>query len=217
MKRVAFILCAIAAAAATEASIAAASAEPARQTRASQPAPYMRVFGSAAPPFGFVQFCERAPAECQPNGPSEPRFDATPDRLAELDAVNRYVNRVIAPATDAELYGVQEYWTLPFDKGDCEDYALLKRQILMRSGWPASALLMTVVRDERGDGHAVLTARTQQGDFILDNKVADVRLWHQTGYRYVMRQSYVDPRLWMSLAPDGSDRSAPLTAMPARR
>lgn len=184
----------------------AVAAEPARSNRNAGPSPFMRVHGSTAPPFGFVQMCERQPAECAGHTGNEPRFEAGPLRLSELDEVNRKVNVAIQPATDLELYGVAEYWTLPTDKGDCEDYALLKRQILLRRGWPASALLLTVVRDERGDGHAVLTVRTAQGDFILDNKIADVRLWHQTGYRFVMRQSFVDPRLWMSLEPYRSDR-----------
>ena len=112
-----------------------------------------------------------------PAGPlEEQRFSATPARLSELDAINRSVNREIEPATDLEIYGQTEYWTIPTHQGDCEDYALLKRKRLMARGWPASALLMTVVRDEKGEGHAVLTARTAQGDFILDNKVDEVKV-----------------------------------------
>ncbi len=194
-----------------------AHAEPSKVSRAAAPSAFMRVYGSAAPPFGFVQFCDRMPSECAAQGVNGVRFDAGPNRLSELDHVNRRVNAEIAPATDLELYGVVEYWTLPNTSGDCEDYALLKRQILMNRGWPASALLMTVVRDDQGDGHAILTVRTAQGDFILDNKVSDIKLWHQTGYKFVMRQSYVDPRLWMSLATDAHDRGAPATSQPARR
>jgi predicted transglutaminase-like cysteine proteinase len=194
-----------------------ASSEPQRTARAQIQPPFMRVHGSAAPPFGFVQFCERSPTECASHGSREPHFTIAASRLSELDEINRLVNARIAPATDMELYGVLEHWTIPTTSGDCEDYALLKRQILIKKGWPPGALLMTVVRDERGDGHAVLTARTSQGDYILDNKVPDIKLWHQTGYRFVMRQSYVDPRLWMSLTPDTTDRSAAATSQPARR
>ena len=193
------------------------AAEPVGARKGPQPAAFMRVFGSALPPFGFVDFCERIPSECVAGGSNDARFDATPARLSELDTVNSTVNRAIAPATDQELYGVAEYWTLPVDAGDCEDYALLKRHVLIRMGWPASALLMTVVRDERGEGHAVLTARTAQGDFILDNKVPDLRPWHQTSYRYIMRQSYVDPRLWMALAPDEAGRGVPVTSLTPKR
>lgn len=193
-------------------------AEPARTGKAAQNAsPYMRVYGASPPPFGFVSFCERQPGECTGASFNDPRFEATPARLSELDEVNRRINAAIAPATDQELYGIAEFWTLPSDSGDCEDYALLKRQVLMRKGWPASSLLMTVVRDERGDGHAVLTVRTAQGDYILDNKVNDIRLWHQTGYKFVMRQSFVEPRLWMSLVPEGDDRDGALASTRPRR
>jgi predicted transglutaminase-like cysteine proteinase len=176
-----------------------AAADTVGLARVDKPSPYMRVFGQSPPPYGFVQFCEAFAAECVPGPIEERRFVPTAERLSELDEVNRTVNRAIRPATDLELYGVSERWTLPVAKGDCEDYALLKRQILLRHGWPASALLMTVVRDEQGEGHAVLTARTAQGDFILDNKAEEVKLWHRTPYEFVMRQSYLNPKVWMAL------------------
>jgi len=174
--------------------------DPSLPQRENRPSAFMRIYGSAQPPYGFVRFCEKNPKHCaeQPRVP-EARITATPERLIELDEVNRYVNETIKPVTDQEYYGVTEYWTIPDQYGDCEDYALLKRKILIERGWPASALLLTVVRDEYGDGHAVLTARTSQGDYILDNKVADVRIWGSTPYQYVMRQSYVNPRVWVSL------------------
>ena len=71
----------------------------------------------------------------------------------------------------------------------------------MRLGWPSSALLITVVRDERGEGYAVLTAQTAEGDLILDNKVNEVRLWSSTPYQFLLRQSAANPRAWSSLAP----------------
>ena len=176
-----------------------AAADNQRVTGIDRPSPFMRVFGQALPPYGFVQFCEVLPAECAAGPTEEGRVRPTPEALSELDEVNRTVNRTIQPATDLELYGVSERWTLPTIKGDCEDYALLKRSILLRRGWPTSALLMTVVRDEMGEGHAVLTARTAQGDFILDNKVEEVKLWYNTPYDFVMRQSYLNPKVWMAL------------------
>lgn len=168
---------------------------------------YMRVYGGAQPPYGFVRFCERRPAECMATSASEARFIATPDRLSELDEINRTVNHEIEPATDMDIYGVTEYWTLPTTRGDCEDYALLKRHRLIQRGWPSGTLLITVVRDEKNEGHAVLTARTSQGDFILDNKIDVVRLWNRTPYHYVMRQSYIDPKVWISL--DSNDATTP--------
>ena len=63
-------------------------------------------------------------------------IEATPQSLSELDEVNRSVNHEIEPATDMEVYGVAEYWTLPTTRGDCEDYQLLKRHRLITRGWP---------------------------------------------------------------------------------
>jgi predicted transglutaminase-like cysteine proteinase len=171
--------------------------------------PFMRVFGLTQPPYGFVGFCERMPQECAQGQQEDQRFFATPARFAELDNVNRSVNHDIEPVTDIELYGITDYWTIPTTKGDCEDYVLLKRKRLIALGWPPSALLITVVRDERGEGHAVLTARTAQGDFVLDNKTDEIKVWHRTRYDYVMRQSYLNPRVWMSLDPREMETALP--------
>jgi predicted transglutaminase-like cysteine proteinase len=91
------------------------AALPREQDRAS---PYMRVFAVTQPPYGFVQFCERVSHECRQGPLEEQRFSATPDRLSELDSINRVVNREIAPATDMEIYGQAEYWTIPTTRGD---------------------------------------------------------------------------------------------------
>ena len=177
-------------------SLAAAQSDRARKTN------YMQVHGQALPPFGFVQFCSRFRVDCdQTDAVSFTRFNATAARLRELDIVNREINARIKPVTDLELYGREEYWTYPTNQGDCEDYVVLKRRILMSRGWPASALLITVVRDEVGDGHAVLTVRTKQGDYVLDNKVDTIHLWSRTPYQYLMRQSYLNPKMWMALDP----------------
>lgn len=179
--------------------------------------PYLRVFGVTQPPHGFVDFCNREPAECRDGKLEESRIQGTTEQLAELDRINRKINRDILPISDLELYGVAEYWTIPKDKGDCEDYALLKRQLLMKAGWPASALLMTVVLDEKGEGHAVLTARTTRGDYVLDNKTDDLKLWNKTPYRFVMRQSYLSVKVWMSLDPREAMPSVPIAGVRARR
>ena len=60
-------------------------------------------------------------------------------------------------------------------------------------------LLITVVLDERREGHAVLTVATQAGDFVLDNRRNEVLLWNETGYTFLKRQSQQDPRRWMAL------------------
>jgi predicted transglutaminase-like cysteine proteinase len=69
----------------------------------------------------------------------------------------------------------------------------------MQAGWPREALLITVVRDKKGDGHAVLTVKTNRGEFILDNQETEILSWDKTGYRFVMRQSQSDPNVWVML------------------
>ena len=58
---------------------------------------------------------------------------------------------------------------------------------------------MTVVRDQEGLGHAVLTVVTDKGDFILDNKVNAVLAWVDTGYSFVKRQSRTQDDQWVRL------------------
>ncbi|QRG08856.1 transglutaminase-like cysteine peptidase [Xanthobacter dioxanivorans] len=151
-------------------------------------------------PMGFVRFCSQSPHECDVmgNGPLAMRLDA--QRNAELERVNRTVNEAIQPETDLDHFGETERWAYPDDgRGDCEDYVLEKRRRLINMGWPSSVLLITVVRDHEGDGHAVLTVITDRGDLILDNQEAEIVSWKDTGYRFVKRQSQASPSAWVSL------------------
>lgn len=171
---------------------------------------FVAVGDTARPPIGWVQFCEARPWECNVER-IEPRdVQYTVQARRELDRINRFVNDRVKPMTDQEHYGVIEKWTYPEDGyGDCEDYVLLKRRMLMQLGWPRSALLITVVRDKKGEGHSVLTVRTNKGEFILDNQVEEVLPWAETGYRYIKRQAQNDPNVWVSL---GDDRPTPFVA-----
>jgi len=169
------------------------------QAAGPDPASGMEVSGRARPPVGYVGFCHAFPGECLRRGTADTvRLDDR--RWEQLLRVNAHVNRAVAPVTDADLYAAEEVWTLPTDRGDCEDYVLLKRRLLIERGWPSGALLVAVVFDEIGDGHAVLIARTDRGEVVLDNKVESVRLWHQTAYRFVKRQSVADPNSWVSVS-----------------
>ena len=174
---------------------------------------YMQSFGDTLPPIGYVTFCREHRAECQPERKFADRVQMTEAKFRELDQVNTAVNTSIQPVTDLELYGKVEVWTYPTNKkGDCEDYVLLKRRILMERGWPESTLLITVVRDEDNEGHAVLTVRTDKGDFVLDNKRRDIVRFADTPYTYIKRQSERNPLVWISLLPPDS---APQTTVSA--
>src|SRR6476620_11967495 len=174
---------------------------------------YMQSFGDTLPPIGYVTFCREHRAECQPERKFADRVQMTDAKFRELDQVNTAVNTSIQPVTDLELYGKVEVWTYPTNKkGDCEDYVLLKRRILMERGWPESTLLITVVRDEDNEGHAVLTVRTDKGDFVLDNKRQDIVRWTETPYTFIKQQSDRNPLVWISLLPP---ETAPQTTVSA--
>ncbi len=161
---------------------------------------FVAVGEPARPPIGWVEFCVEHKAECLTK-PSAPRDVVLSSKAwDDLVKVNRWANDNIHPVTDVEHWGVVERWNYPDDgKGDCEDYVLLKRRMLMQAGWPREALLITVVRDKHGDGHAVLTVKTNRGEFILDNQETEVLAWNKTGYRFVKRQSQSDPNTWVAL------------------
>jgi predicted transglutaminase-like cysteine proteinase len=161
-------------------------------------------------PIGWIEFCTETPRECA-GRPTQPR-DVVLNTQAwkDLQRVNLWVNRHVKPMTDMEHWGVVEKWSYPDDGyGDCEDYVLQKRRMLIQAGWPREALLITVVRDKHGDGHAILTVKTDKGEYILDNQIDDILLWSDTGYRFVKRQSQSDPNVWVSL---GEPRPATSTA-----
>lgn len=162
----------------------------------------MEVFGDARAPIGYLQFCGQFPQECNAMGRGRTYMPLSPERWAELDRINRQVNASVVPVTDFELYGQEEMWTYPNRYGDCEDYALLKRLMLIQHGWAPESLLMTVVWDENGDGHAVLTVTTSAGDLVLDNKRDEILRWQSTGYVFEKRQSTQGRGRWVWLRGD---------------
>lgn len=163
-------------------------------------AAFERAYGKTLPPIGFVKFCTQQPAACAADTTQSFKpLLMTAARWKLVSDINVYVNHKIAPVSDQELYGQAEYWTYPVDAGDCEDYVLLKQRYLTRLGLPESALLITVVLDEKKEGHAVLTLATTEGDFVLDNRDDQVKRWSATNYTYLKRQSQQDPRQWIAL------------------
>jgi predicted transglutaminase-like cysteine proteinase len=161
-------------------------------------------------PIGWVEFCVEYDPECKTKPSAARDVVLSGQAWKDLQRINLWVNTHVKPMTDMEHWGVVERWNYPDDGyGDCEDYVLQKRKMLMQSGWPREALLITVVRDKNGDGHAVLTVKTDKGEYILDNQTDDVVLWSETGYRFVKRQSQSDPNVWVAL---GEPRPVPLTA-----
>ena len=155
--------------------------------------------GEARPVPAWTEFCARYASECAVN-PNEPaQVTLTPRLWQTVTTINRQVNTSLRAVTDQEHWGVPDRWALAEDgSGDCEDFQLLKRKLLAQAGLPRRAMRMTVVIDEKGEGHAVLMLRTDRGDFVLDNKTSAVLPWHRTGYTYIKRESQ-DATAWVSL------------------
>ncbi len=170
--------------------------------------PFMEETSPTSVPYGWVDFCNRYAGEC--DGPVLTPVILAPTfgNLRELEEVNRSVNNSVQSMTDMDHWGVVDRWDYPLDgKGDCEDYALLKRKILMSRGMPRQVLRITVVKDHAGEGHAILTVKTGKGDLVLDNMTDKVMRWDETGYRFVKRQSSEDQNRWMSI---GTPEPGPL-------
>lgn len=155
-------------------------------------------------PIGHYEFCQRHESECKITSSNSAPLTLNQKLWQEIVAMNASVNEKIAPRTDMEVWGQEEYWEYPTTAGDCDDYMLLKRRELIALGIPANTLLMTVVRQPNGEGHAVLTVRTDRGDFILDNLDQRVLAWNDTDYTFLKRQSTANTGTWVSIKA-GSD------------
>ena len=181
-------------------------------TKQTVPAPATDfVFGADvdAPP-GYIEFCKRYVSEC--------KTDFTPWEKIALDSkawktivsINKEVNDGIMPMTDEEQWGKIEQWDIatinPKAKippmGDCEDYALTKRKMLIDKGIPSSALFITVVKDKDHLGHALLAVRTDKGVYILDNineKVVPLaQSMKDMKYTLIKTQSPVQQNVWVA-------------------
>lgn len=159
----------------------------------------MKTGGVTSQPIGHYEFCQTHKSECRAGARNLAPAKVTEFGWATVRQINSRVNRDVTPMTDKELYGKDEFWAYPDGAGDCEDFVLLKRRMLMEKGFAAGDLLITVVRKPDGEGHAVLTVRTTQGDFILDNLNNEVKLWTETPYRYLKRQASFHAGRWVSI------------------
>ena len=101
---------------------------------------------------------------------------------------NRWVNGHVRYRTDMAGYRREEFWVTAERYGDCEDFALAKRKMLLEMGIPLEALMLATCRTELGEGHAVLLVATTNGVFVLDNRHKDPKPWKSLGYNWHSRQ-----------------------------
>ncbi|NJL08378.1 MAG: transglutaminase-like cysteine peptidase [Methylacidiphilales bacterium] len=202
----------IAMAAAMIAAVSSLLAEPADAARGRVPRPIVpntvlpkaslpkaSLMAQGAPaimPAAMERFCDEYPEECRPTS-GTPVAVLSPAQWAELQAINQAVNVAIKPGSD----GHGDVWSLGTRSGDCDDYAVQKRHDLIARGWPAGAVSLAVARIPNGEHHLVVVVRTHRGDFVLDSLTDRIRAWDRTGYRWAMRSSADDPKVWHAIGP----------------
>lgn len=145
------------------------------------------------------------PAVYRTSGSEASQTAMTPHMTKELwsllERVNQEVNAKIRPIHDIDQYGFEDYWTLPIATGvmagDCKDYVLEKRRLLMAQGLPMSALSITLGTTAWGEYHAVLLVHSDMGDYVLDNLSPWVTPWKDVTYVWSKRQSAGNPDVWV--------------------
>ena len=97
------------------------------------------------------------------------------DERGRLQAISAYVNRRVRFTDDERQYGRADVWstanaTLSRARGDCEDYAIAKIQMLRAAGFSDRNLYLVILRDlvRRAD-HAVAVVRSGNHMYVLDN------------------------------------------------
>lgn len=131
----------------------------------------------------------------------------TPDLWDLLYNVNLGVNRAVKPASDLTAQGVDERWDLPLSgphrsaspAGDCEDFALEKRQALLALGLPSDVIALAVGKTTDREPHAVLIVRTDRGDIILDNRSNEPGPLSQTSYTFTSMQTGASILSWSTV------------------
>lgn len=183
----------------------ATTAKPVANTAAAAPQRFARVVTEASVPVGWTSFCKAQPAECAAGRKGDDVITLNRAGWTQLQEINGLVNHEIEGIGDNDHYGIYKlgiinWWTYPDDgAGNCNDYVLLKKKLLVEAGWSPSALLLTVVLDTHNEGHLVLMARTNDGDLILDNLTDTIKTWDGTGYTFIKRQSADNPNDWVRL------------------
>ncbi len=123
-------------------------------------------------------------------------------KMELIKSVNIRVNAAVTYTDDLTLSGKRDSWapalqTLQRGRGDCEDYAIVKMQMLMAAGVSEKDMQLVVVRDLiRRAGHAILVVKVDGQMLLLDNntdRMVDARQRHD----YVPVFSFSGNQKWM--------------------
>jgi predicted transglutaminase-like cysteine proteinase len=132
----------------------------------------------------------------------------TEELWADLVRINKEVNSDIRYKLDMKQYGQDDYWTVVEGEGegDCEDYAMTKiLRLSKETDWDRENLLLAACyvegtrgRPGRGEGHGVCVARTDKGDYVLDNRHTKVMPYNDLPYKWIMMEDYANKR-WVRI------------------
>jgi predicted transglutaminase-like cysteine proteinase len=95
---------------------------------------------------------------------------------ARVGLINRAANLAISPVSDERQWGVADHWSDPFEtllsnRGDCEDYAIVKYAALLEAGVPTDDVKIVILKNLfPNESHAVAAARVNGDWLILDNR-----------------------------------------------
>ncbi len=149
------------------------------------------------------------------------------DGRAKPGEINRAINLAIRAMSDEAQYGETDVWASPIatfmrGAGDCEDYAIAKFAALRLAGVAADDLRILIVRDSRGEDHAVAAVRLDGRWLTLDNRRmamiedADIRNYRPT---FVMDRDgirrYAPGALLSGIAAPSAEPALPAPATPA--
>ncbi len=169
---------------------ASPAAPPARSSK-------IRFGEPTAVPSGYYEMCAGHPSLCRSRtgrmaASRDGSVIVTDAAMDRLNSVNASVNAAIQPA-------YRDAWTPGQPVGDCKDFAMTKRERLIDAGWPSSALPVAIVRTSAGEKHLILVARTNRGDFVLDNLKYAIVPWTSASYSWEKIQSPTDGLAWRAV------------------
>lgn len=156
---------------------------------------------SVSAPAGASSLCSQYDWACARTGKTQAIDLAA---IAVAQKINTAANRKVRPVSDVAQWSIAERWTLPTARGgDCEDYALLKKMMLIQAGFSPDQLLIATVLDRQRRSHAVLVLRTGTQDLVLDNMTGRIKHWRDTGYTFLRLQDPRQPNRWVGVFAGG--------------
>jgi len=142
------------------------------------PAKWRHVEAAMAQDFALV-------AQCHANGTCPVAAQRLIDISAEgagrsararVGLINRAANLAISPVDDEVQWGVADHWSNPLEtllsnRGDCEDYAILKYAALLQAGIAKDDVKIIVLQNSfPNEQHAAVATRVDGQWLILDNR-----------------------------------------------